>query len=119
RRVAASLGLGRPGFLRLSRAARPAPGAPVGAPVSGPASAPHGADGYRWVVLGAGTFAQATYGAVLAAANLGAIATLYPWGLLADRIGERAVLGGLCLSGACLAAAAFVSSFTALFALLF
>jgi sugar phosphate permease len=100
---------------------------------------------YRWVVLAAGTFAQATYaasflglavlapalrtryglslseiGVLLAAPNLGSIATLYPWGLATDRWGERAVIGvGLGLASVCLAAAAFVSSFAALTALLF
>ena len=73
---------------------------------------------FRWVILAAGTFSQATYtaiplgmvvlaptlrsryglsltqvGVILAAPNLGAIATLYAWGTAADRLGERAVIG--------------------------
>jgi sugar phosphate permease len=100
---------------------------------------------YRWVVLGAGTFAQATYaasflgpavlapalraryglslteiGVLLAASNLGSIGTLYGWGLATDRWGERTVIGlGLVAASACLAGAAFVGSFAALTALLF
>lgn len=88
---------------------------------------------YRWTVLAVGTAAQASYsavflglpvlapalraeydlsltgiGLVLAAANGGAMFTLLPWGLLADRIGERAVLStGLSLAAVGLAGAAF------------
>ena len=60
-------------------------------------------------------------GVVLGAPSIGAIFTLYPWGGLAsDRFGERSVIGtGLVACAACLAAAAFVSSFAGLFALLF
>jgi sugar phosphate permease len=72
---------------------------------------------YRWAILSAGVFAQAAVaavglglpaiapairdhyhltltevGVVLAAANFGALATLLPWGIVADRIGERAVI---------------------------
>jgi sugar phosphate permease len=72
---------------------------------------------YRWTILAAGVFAQAAFaasglglpaiapairqhyhlslpqiGVVLAAANFGALATLLPWGIVADRIGERAVI---------------------------
>jgi sugar phosphate permease len=58
-------------------------------------------------------------GVVIAAPWVGPIATLLPWGLLADRIGERRVLAaGL---GACAAFAlpiAFTSSFAALVVLL-
>ncbi len=75
------------------------------------------APGYRWVVLGVGTAAQACVsaamfsvavlapelraefqltiaetGIVLAAFTIGMTPTLLPWGLLADRIGERIVL---------------------------
>jgi sugar phosphate permease len=79
---------------------------------------------YRWTILAAGVVAQASFsaillglpaiapaiqhgyrltlpqvGVVLAALNFGLVFTLLPWGLVADRIGERAVLGtGL---GAC------------------
>ena len=56
-------------------------------------------------------------GVAIAAPWVGPIATLLPWGLLADRIGERRVLAaGL---GACAAFAlpiAFTSSFAALVA---
>ncbi len=73
---------------------------------------------YRWVVLAAGTFAQASYsaillgvsvmlpalrdrydlslgeaGVVLGASSVGSMLSLLPWGLAADRIGERAVVG--------------------------
>ena len=98
---------------------------------------------YRWVVLGAGTFAQATYaasflglavlapalrtryglslteiGILLAAPNLGSIATLYPWGLATDRFGERTVIGiGLGLAAVFLGLAAFAGSFALLAAL--
>lgn len=92
---------------------------------------------YRWTILALGATAQASYaavflglpvlapalraeyglslteiGVVLAAVNLGSVATLLAWGLAADRIGERVVLaaGLFCASGA-LAAAAFASSF--------
>ncbi len=76
------------------------------------------APGYRWVVLGVGMTAQASIsalqlglpavapeirddlglslaetGALLAASTIGIIATLLAWGALADRIGERAVIG--------------------------
>ena len=72
---------------------------------------------YRWTILAAGVFAQAAFaatglglpaiapairqhyqlslpqiGVVLAAANFGSLATLLPWGIVADRIGERAVI---------------------------
>ncbi|HEY4348420.1 MAG TPA: MFS transporter [Gaiellaceae bacterium] len=95
---------------------------------------------YRWAVLASGTFAQAGYtsllvgltvlapairarygltlaeiGVVLAAPNVGSIATLYPWGLAADRFGERAVITvGLGAAAACLAVASRTSSFAGL-----
>ena len=72
---------------------------------------------YRWAILSAGVFAQAAFsaillglpsiapaiqqhyrlsltqvGIVLAAVNFGAILTMLPWGLVADRIGERVVI---------------------------
>jgi sugar phosphate permease len=72
---------------------------------------------YRWTILAAGVVAQAAFsaillglpsiapaiqhhyalsltqvGVVLAAVNFGSIATLLTWGLVADRIGERAVI---------------------------
>lgn len=95
---------------------------------------------YRWTILALGTAGQASYSAVflgipviapqlqdqfgltlmevglaLAAANLGSMLTLLPWGLLTDRIGERAVLTvGLAGASAALAGAAFAPSFVLL-----
>jgi sugar phosphate permease len=58
-------------------------------------------------------------GLLLAAAWVGSTLTLLPWGLAADRFGERAVLAlGLAGSAASLAAAALVSSFGVLLLLL-
>ena len=99
---------------------------------------------YRWVVLAAGTAAQAGFSAVLiglpvlgpalqdrydlslsqvgvafSSVGIGPIATLLPWGLLADRIGERIVLAsGLSASGVLVAAAGWAGSFWLLVALL-
>lgn len=99
---------------------------------------------YRWVVLAAGTVAAASMsaamtglaaiapllrsyfgltltqaGVVLGATGIGAVFTLLPWGLLADRIGERAVMAsGLAGSAAALGAAAAVHSFWPLVLLL-
>ena len=57
---------------------------------------------------------------MLAAEWLGSLLTLLPWGLLADRIGERRVLAvGLVLCGCFLVAAGRADSFGALFVLLF
>jgi len=95
---------------------------------------------YRYAVLAAGTLGQASYtaitlglavlaptlrahfgltltqvGVVLAAPNLGSIATLYPWGIATDRLGERLTIGiGLTAAAACVAVAAFAGSFAAL-----
>jgi sugar phosphate permease len=92
---------------------------------------------YRWAILAAGVAGQASYaaiffgisaiapqirshygldlretGVVLAAVNIGSIVTLLGWGLLADRIGERAVLtGGLGTAGAALVGAALSDSY--------
>jgi sugar phosphate permease len=103
-----------------------------------------GAPRYRWAVLAAGTAAQATYlalltgpavlapvfrdeldltltqvGIVIAAPWVGPILTLLPWGLLADRIGERRVLaGGLGICGLLSLAIAFVDAFVPLVLLL-
>jgi sugar phosphate permease len=74
-------------------------------------------DGYRWVVLAAGTLAQASFsassvglpalgpalksdyrltlgetGIVLAGIGIGMLFTLLPWGLVADRVDERWVI---------------------------
>jgi sugar phosphate permease len=58
-------------------------------------------------------------GVLLAAAWVGSMLTLLPWGLAADRFGERAVLAiGLAGSAVSLAAAGFVSSFWLLLLLL-
>jgi sugar phosphate permease len=81
---------------------------------------------YRWVVLGVGTAAQGTVaaamfsvavlapqvrahfdlsiaqtGIALAAIGIGMTPTLLPWGLLADRVGERVVLPLGLATGAC------------------
>ena len=87
------------------------------------------------MILGAGTFAQASFstasvglpalapairshyrlslgetGVVLAAIGIGMLLTLLPWGLLADRLDERWVIAaGLVGAGAALAGAAFTS----------
>lgn len=99
---------------------------------------------YRWAVLAAGTVATATsaafgiglpvivptlraeydlsigqVGVVLAASWIGMTLTLLPWGLLADRFGERVALTiGLVGCAFFLAAAAFAPSFETLVALL-
>jgi sugar phosphate permease len=95
---------------------------------------------YRWTILALGTGAQTAYSAVflgipvlapalqqeyhlgltqvglaIAAANGGSVFTLLAWGLLADRVGERAVLGvGLAGCGAGLVIAADAPSFAVL-----
>jgi sugar phosphate permease len=99
---------------------------------------------YRWVVLSVGTIAAAGYAAVplgLAAiapeladryglsvrqigvlfgvTAVGQVALLLPWGVAADRRGERAVISvGLALTAAALLAATQVESFGALIAVL-
>ncbi|MDX6542748.1 MAG: hypothetical protein QOK32_351 [Gaiellaceae bacterium] len=99
---------------------------------------------YRWVVLAAGTAAQASYSAIwfgvavlapalrdehrlslgkvgvlIASSLAGSVLSLIPWGIAADRFGERVVLGiGLAGSGAALLGAAHASSFSALAVLL-
>ncbi len=58
-------------------------------------------------------------GVVLDSVWVGTMLTLLPWGLLADRIGERLVLaGGLAACGGALVAAGFAGSFWVLFVLL-
>jgi sugar phosphate permease len=95
---------------------------------------------YRWTILALGTGAQTAYSAVflgipvlapalqqeyhldltqvglaIAAANGGSVFTLLAWGLLADRVGERAVLSaGLAGCGAGLVVAAYAPSFAVL-----
>ena len=95
----------------------------------------------RWVVLAAGTFAQATYSAIwfgvavmapslrdeldlslgqmgvlLSASLAGSVVSLIPWGLATDRIGERWVL--LAGVGGCGVALLFASQTTTFEALL-
>jgi sugar phosphate permease len=93
---------------------------------------------YRWTILALGTGAQAAYsaaflgipvlapelqgeydlslpevGLVIAAFSFGSVVTLLPWGLLADRVGERWVLGsGLAGASGALAVAGFAPSYT-------
>jgi hypothetical protein len=99
---------------------------------------------YRWTILGLGAAAQGSYAAIflglpvlapalqaeydlsltrigvlLAAPNLGSVATLLAWGLAADRIGERVVLAaGLLVAALALGAAAFAPGFGVLVAAL-
>jgi sugar phosphate permease len=99
---------------------------------------------YRWVILGAGTLAQSSYsaasvglpalapvlqahyglslgqiGIALGAVSFGALPTILLWGILADRIGERAVVAlGLGSAGTAMLAVPFTRSFTALVVLL-
>jgi sugar phosphate permease len=99
---------------------------------------------YRWAILAAGVVGQASFsaillglpaiapqirhgygltltqvGVVLAALNFGLLLTLLPWGIVADRIGERAVLAaGLTGCAAALVLAGFTSSFAGLVAAL-
>ena len=95
---------------------------------------------YRWTILSAGVFAQAAFsaillglpaiapaiqdryelsltqvGVVLAAINVGSLATMLLWGIVADRIGERAVVAiGQTGTAAALVWAAYASSFAEL-----
>ena len=99
---------------------------------------------YRWTILAAGVVGQAAasaiglglpaiapairhgygltltqVGVVLAALNFGLIVTLVPWGIVADRIGERAVLAtGLTGCAVAIAVAGRTSSFAGLVAAL-
>jgi sugar phosphate permease len=99
---------------------------------------------YRWVILAAGTAAQAAFSAVffgtsvlapalrdqygltliqvgvlLGAVSIGATFSVLPWGVLADRVGERAVIAaGLSASGVVLVGAGRVESFELLIVLL-
>jgi sugar phosphate permease len=100
---------------------------------------------YRWAVLAAGTAAAAAgsalfigpavlapaireefdaslseVGILLASLWVGTILTLLAWGLLADRLGERVVLGtGLGICGVLAAAAGWAGDFWVLLGLLF
>jgi sugar phosphate permease len=99
---------------------------------------------YRWTILALGTVAQASYsavflgipvlapqfrdeyglslaeiGVVLAAFSIGSVLTLLPWGLLADRVGERLVLAtGLAGASIALGLASFTSGYLLLVSLL-
>jgi sugar phosphate permease len=99
---------------------------------------------YRWVVLAAGTFAQAAYSAIwfgtavmgpalrdrydlslgqtgflISGSLAGSVVSLIPWGLATDRAGERAVLAtGLSACGVALVAASHAGGFASLGALL-
>lgn len=92
---------------------------------------------YRWTILSAGVLAQGAFsaillglaaiapairdhydlsltqvGVVLAAINFGSLATMLPWGIVADRIGERAVIAiGQSGTAAALVWAAYASSY--------
>jgi len=92
---------------------------------------------YRWTILSAGVFAQAAFsaillglpaiapaiqdryeltltqvGVVLAAISFGSLATMLLWGIVADAIGERAVIAvGQTGTAAALVWAAYASSF--------
>jgi sugar phosphate permease len=99
---------------------------------------------YRWVILAVGTTAQAAFSAVflgtsilapafrdeydltltevgvlIATTSIGATLGVLPWGLLADRIGERIVIAtGLTAAGGVLVGAAHAGTFEVLVALL-
>ncbi|MBA2536340.1 MAG: MFS transporter, partial [Actinobacteria bacterium] len=94
-------------------------------------------DRYRWAILAVGVVAQASFsalffgipvlapalrseyrltlaqlGVVLASVSVGMVLTVLPWGVLADRISERAVMAtGLAIATASLVAAATAGSF--------
>ena len=99
-----------------------------------------GPPSYRWTILGAGVVAQASFsaiffglpaiapeirshysltltqiGVILSAVSTGLAATLLLWGIVADRVGERAVLAaGLTGCSVALVAAAYTSTFSGL-----
>ena len=99
---------------------------------------------YRWVVLAGGCVAQASFsafflglpalapqfrseyelglgatGVLLASASIGIVLTLFPWGVVTDRTGERRAAGlGLLGAGAAVGAAATTPSFELLVMLL-
>ena len=100
-------------------------------------STPEPRRNYRWTILSAGVLAQAAFsaillglpaiapaiqdryaltlpqvGVVLAAINFGSLATMLFWGIVADRIGERAVIAiGQTGTGAALVWAAYATSY--------
>jgi sugar phosphate permease len=97
---------------------------------------------YRWVILGAGAAGAGAFSALrmglpalgpalrhayglslpqvglaFTAVSVGVMLTLLPWGVLTDRVGERPVMaGGLALTAAALAAAAFAPGYPLLLA---
>ena len=99
---------------------------------------------YRWTILAIGVVAQASFsavflgipvlvpalradygltlsqvGVVVASVSIGIVVTVFPWGVAADRVGERIVMGvGLTLMGASLAQAATAGSYVSLTAAL-
>jgi sugar phosphate permease len=99
---------------------------------------------YRWIILGVGTLAQASFaavligltalapalrsdyslsltqvGIVLGAVGAGMMLTLLPWGIVSDRIGERRVIAtGLAGAAATLAAVGWSRGFGSLVVLL-
>jgi MFS family permease len=101
-----------------------------------PAGRAHARDGYRWTILAVACFGQSIVGAllsvpaalapaiqrefalslseiglVLASVQGGAMLTLLPWGILADRTSERLVIAaGMASSAAALAAAGYAST---------
>ena len=108
--------------------------------VPGSARRPEQLRRYRWAILAGGCVAQASVsaillglpaiapairshyglsltqvGVVLAAQNFGGIVTLLPWGMLADRVGERIVIGvGLTAAAALLAVTGYTTTFAGL-----
>jgi len=100
---------------------------------------------YRWVILAAGTLAQASFsalsvglpamapalrshydltlgetGVVLGAVGIGMLFTLLPWGFLADRISEQLVIAlGLAFAAASLVLAGWTQSYAPLVLTLF
>ena len=124
---------GLPAVLETAGPREPRPGRERDPQDEGAAGALAGlrGDRYRWVVLAAGTLAQASFsassvglpalgpalkshyglslgetGVVLAGIGIGMLFTLLPWGLVADRVDERWVIAtGLTGAGAMLAVA--------------
>jgi sugar phosphate permease len=124
---------------------RSSPRRPAGQTLSTVAARmPGGPSSFRWVVLAGGCVAQASFsafflglpalapafrddydlglgqtGLLLASASIGIVLTLFPWGVVTDRTGERrAVAAGLLAAGAAVLAAAFTSQFAPLVVLI-